>query len=219
MSSQLTLHLVTWAKNATQHPSQVVLDAQPKHRSAVEMQKVRTEEWLDRKLTEKGICTALKYVASIQDQQCGEDIEAQRMVVTPSLCCHKTMLLPALQGKLQAVPGPIDDDITDPMQDASKNRTLLEGEGDTEVDESLDDKDEDSIFSEDNMDNIVQGDEVQTQVQCRQKKKRGHGLPALIKAMQKHPRPVGGNLKKSTVNLVSKVPAIPASEGKKLCET
>ena len=93
------------------------------------------------------------------------------------------MLLPALQGKLQAVPGPIDDDITDPMQDASKNRTLLEGEGDTEVDELLDDKDEDSIFSEDNMDNIVQGDEVQTQVQCCQKKKRGHGLPALIEAM------------------------------------
>ena len=72
-------------------------------------------------------------------------------------------------------------------------KSLLKGEGDTEVDKLLDDKDEDSIFSEDDMDDIVQDDKVQTQVQCRQKKKRGHGLPALIEVMQKHPCPVGGN--------------------------
>ena len=176
------------------------------------MQKVRTEERLDRKLTEKGIRAALKYVASIQDQQREEDIEAQRVVVAPSLCRHKTKLLQAPpQAQLQVGPGPTGgDDSTDPTQDASNNRTLLEGEGDTEVDEWLDDKDEDSP-SEEEMDNM----DEEVQVQRRQKKKRGDGLPALIEAMRKHPRPVGGNLKKSTVSLVSKVPPIPARKGKK----
>ena len=211
MSSQSTLRPVTRAKNATQHPGQVVLDAQPKRRSAVEMQKVRTEERLDRKLTEKGIRAALKHVASIQDQQREEDIEAQRVVVAPSLRRHKTKLLPGPpQAKLQADPGPNGDDITDSTQDASNNRTPLEGEGDTEVDDWCDDKDQDSP-SEEEIDNM----DEEVQIPRRQKKKRGDGLPALIEAMQKHPRPVGGNLKKSTVGLVSKVPPTPAKKGKR----
>ena len=174
----------------TQHPGQVVLDAQPKRRSAVEMQKVRTEERLNRKLTEKGIRAALKYVASIQDQQHEEDIEAQRVVIAPSLRRHKTKLLQAPPpAKLQVGPGTTGNDITDPRKDANASRTLLEGEGDTDVDDWFDNKDEDSP-SEEEVDNIEGGDEggeevgmVQVQGQHCPKKKKGDGLPALIEAM------------------------------------
>ena len=41
------------------------------------MKKVRAEERLDRKLTEKAIRAALKSMVSIQDQQREDDIEAQ----------------------------------------------------------------------------------------------------------------------------------------------
>ena len=69
MSTPLSRRPVTRAKNATQHPGQVVLDAQPQRRNPTQMKKVRAEERLDRKLTEKAIRAALKSVASIQDQQ------------------------------------------------------------------------------------------------------------------------------------------------------
>ncbi|KAF8256464.1 hypothetical protein EI94DRAFT_1646357 [Lactarius quietus] len=38
------LHIGTWAKNASQHPGQVVLDAQLKWRSTAVMGKVWSEE-------------------------------------------------------------------------------------------------------------------------------------------------------------------------------
>ena len=120
-------------------------------------------------------------------------------------------------------PGTTDDNITD-TEEANNNRTLAEGEGETEVDDWFDDKVEveDSSSDDGDKDTIEGGDEgdeeaggVQVKVQRRQKKKKGEGLPALIEAMRKHPRPVGGNLKKPNVSLVAKVPPIPAPKGKK----
>ena len=214
MSTPLSRRPVTRAKNATQHPGQVVLDAQPQRRNPTQMKKVRAEERLDRKLTEKAIRAALKSVASIQDQQREDDIEAQRLVVAPSLRRHKTRIIPE---DLQVDPSS-PDDITDTEMDAD---IIAEGEGETEVDEWFDEKilesssdgDNDAIEYEDGDDEDAGGVQVKSQ-RC-QRKKRGDGLPALIEAMRKHPRPVGGNLKKSDVSLVAKVPPIPASKGKK----
>ncbi|KAH9019353.1 hypothetical protein EDB85DRAFT_1809903, partial [Lactarius pseudohatsudake] len=76
---------VTRAKNATQHPGKVVLDTQQKRRNAEAMTKVRAQERLDRRTTERGIRAALKYVASIQDQQLVEDAEADQPIRAPSL--------------------------------------------------------------------------------------------------------------------------------------
>ena len=213
---------VTRAKNATQHPGQVVLDAQSQRRSTAEMKKVRTEERLDRKLTEKGIRAALKYVASVQDQQHQDDNKARRQKVAPSLRRHKTRILPQ---DLQVDPDTTDDNITDTEKDANKNRTPAEGEGETEVDDWFDDEvDKSSSDGDSDKDAIKGGDKgdeeaggVQAKVQRPQKKKKGEGLPALIEALRKHPRSVGGNLsKKPSVSLVAKVPPIPAlKKGKK----
>ncbi|KAI9431280.1 hypothetical protein H4582DRAFT_1801613, partial [Lactarius indigo] len=76
---------VTQAKNATQHPGQVVLDAQSKCRTNEEMTKVREQERLEIRVAEQEIRAALKKVARIQDQQELEDIETDRPTVAPSL--------------------------------------------------------------------------------------------------------------------------------------
>ena len=217
MSAPLSRHPVTRAKNATQHPGQVVLDAQPQRRNAAVMKKVRAEERLDRELTEKAIRAALKSVASIQDQQHKDDIEARRPVVAPSLRRHKTRILPE---DLQVEPG-TPDNIMDTEKDTNYGRVLEEGEGETEVDDWFDDKIPEDCSSDGAKDTLEGYDEedeeaggVQEKSQRRQKKKRGDGLPALIEAMQKHPRPVGGNL---DVSLAAKVPPIPAPKGKRSC--
>ncbi|KAI9428634.1 hypothetical protein H4582DRAFT_1783959, partial [Lactarius indigo] len=76
---------VTRAKNATQHPGQVVLNAQMKRQTNEEMAKVREQERLERRVAEQEIRAALKKVARIQDQQELEDIEADQPMVAPSL--------------------------------------------------------------------------------------------------------------------------------------
>ncbi|KAH8987222.1 hypothetical protein EDB86DRAFT_2766410, partial [Lactarius hatsudake] len=76
---------VTWAKNVTQHPGQVVLDAQQKHWSSEMMAKVREQACLERRVAEQEICAALKNVTKIQDQQELEDIQADWPTVVPSL--------------------------------------------------------------------------------------------------------------------------------------
>ncbi|KAI9432153.1 hypothetical protein BJY52DRAFT_1086979, partial [Lactarius psammicola] len=76
---------VTRAKNATQRPGQILVEAQQKRRSAEQMAKVRAQERLDRRITEQGIRAALKHVANIQDRQQSEDAEAGRRVLAPSL--------------------------------------------------------------------------------------------------------------------------------------
>ncbi|KAF8269531.1 hypothetical protein EI94DRAFT_1527219, partial [Lactarius quietus] len=74
----------TWAKNASQHPGQVVLDAQPKWRSAAVMGKVRSEEQFKIQLTEQKLHAALKKVTRIQDHQQVEDVKANIPKVMPS---------------------------------------------------------------------------------------------------------------------------------------
>jgi hypothetical protein len=130
-----------------------------------------------------------------------------------------------LPADFQVNPGPTDDNITDTEKDADNNKILAEGKGETEVgdwfDDNIEDEDSPSNFHKDAIEGGDKGDEeageVQVQVQCCQKKNKGDSLPALIKAMQKHPRPVGGNLKQANVSLVAKVPPIPALKGKKTC--
>jgi hypothetical protein len=96
-----------------------------------------------------------------------------------------------LPADFQVNPGPTDDDITDTEKDADNNKILAEGKGETEVDDWFDNnvEDEDSPSNGDK-DAIEGGDkgdeeagEVQVQVQCCQKKKKGDSLPALIKAV------------------------------------
>ncbi|KAH9008040.1 hypothetical protein EDB83DRAFT_2174835, partial [Lactarius deliciosus] len=76
---------VTQAKNATQHPRQVVLNAQQKHRSNEVMAKVREQACLKRRVAEQEIRAALKNVTRIQDQQELEDIQADWPSIAPSL--------------------------------------------------------------------------------------------------------------------------------------
>ena len=153
-------------------------------------------------------------MASIQDQQQEDDIKAQHLVVAPSLHRHKMRIIPE---DLQVNPSS-PNNITDTELDAD---IIAEGEGETKVDEWFDEKVLESSSDGDN--NAIEykdGDDedaggVQVKSQRHQRKKRGDSLPALIEAMRKHPCPVGGNLKKSDVSLVTKVPPIPASKGKK----
>ncbi|KAF8269033.1 hypothetical protein EI94DRAFT_1525692, partial [Lactarius quietus] len=75
----------TWAKNASLHPGQVILDAQLKTRSTAVMGKVRSEEQFKIQLTEQNLRATLKKVARIQDHQQVEDVEANIPKVAPSL--------------------------------------------------------------------------------------------------------------------------------------
>jgi regulatory protein YycI of two-component signal transduction system YycFG len=83
-----SLRPVTRAKNATQRPG--LVDAQQKRRSVAEMAKVRSEERLNKKLTEQRLYAALKKVAKVQDQNHDEDIEANIPILAPSLRRHET---------------------------------------------------------------------------------------------------------------------------------
>ncbi|KAF8258726.1 hypothetical protein EI94DRAFT_1620299 [Lactarius quietus] len=80
----------TWAKNASQHPGQVVLNAQPKQRSTAVMGKVRSEEQFKIQLTEQKLHATLKKVARIQDHQQVEDAKADIPKVAPSLHRQET---------------------------------------------------------------------------------------------------------------------------------
>ena len=85
-------HPTTRAKNATQHPGLVVLKAKQKRRCAAKMTKVRLQERLNRRLTERRLHVALKNVARVQDQQRDKDIKADIPKVAPSLRRHNTQV-------------------------------------------------------------------------------------------------------------------------------
>jgi hypothetical protein len=176
---------VTRAKNATQHPGQIVINAQQIRRGTEEMAKVRAQECLNRGLTEQRTRAALKSVARIQDQQQTQDIEGRLPVLAPSLRRHETLMLPAY-----ADPSVADNDKE--MDGSDGEAAALTGEGDTEEDEDTSDM-----------------DDIEEEGQHRKKRKRGDGMRALIETMRKHPRE---NSKKPTAILVTPFPAL---KGKK----
>ena len=212
MSTEKGRRPVTRAKNATQHPGQVVINAQSKRRGVEEMEKVRAQERFDIQVAERRLHAALKSVARIQDKHQTEDVRAQQPVIAPSLR-HRGATLPP--GRLQVVPGAADDDSEAEGEEYHVGSLLAtvvsEGEGDTELDKWFDSdpKEPEEVPSDKDEDDIEEG---QGQGQRRtKKKKRGDGLPALVDSMRKHP--IGP--KKHNVNLVNKVPPTPTPKGKR----
>jgi hypothetical protein len=190
---------VTRAKNATQHPGRIVIDAQQTRRGPEDMAKVRAQERLNRRLTEKRTRTALKSVARIQDRLHAQDM-AQHPVLAPSLRRHETLL----------VPGPTDPSVADKDQwsDGSDFAAALSGEGDTDRDEDLDHEDSQAgtdTMSEDDI------QEEATRQRRKKAKKKGDGMRDLIEKMRKHPL---GATKKETILVTQAAPA-PAPKGKK----
>ena len=204
----------TQAKNTTQHPGLVVLEAQQKQRCAAEMTKVRFQERLNRRLTERHLHVALKNVARVQDQQRDEDIEADIPKVAPSLRHHKT------QAYLQDVPSMVVDDDDDndnngfvvvetekaSLRDESIDETdPLSGDGATKINDWFDNKSE-----ENNLEIMI---EEEGEVKRPKKKKKGEGVHVLVESLRKN-LPTAEN-SKLNLNLVMAPPPIPVPKSKK----
>jgi len=186
---------VTRAKNATQRPGQILVEAQQKRRSAEQMAKVRAQERLDRRITEQGIRAALKHVANIQDRQQSEDAEAGRRVLAPSLRRHETLLV---------VPSHTD-------AGTEKGDTEIDKETEEEVAQADDiDGEEQETGIGDDSSNM--GDGGEGEEQPRKTKKKGDPMRVLIESLRKQSRPSGKSIE---VSLVTKVPPVPATKGKK----
>ncbi|KAI9433680.1 hypothetical protein BJY52DRAFT_1231463, partial [Lactarius psammicola] len=174
---------VTRAKNATQRPGQILVEAQQKRRSAEQMAKVRAQERLDRRITEQGIRAALKHVANIQDRQQSEDAEAGRRVLAPSLRRHETLLV---------VPS---------HTDAGTEK------GDTEIDKRTE---EEVAQADDNRWQATWVMGERGEEQPRKTKKKGDPMRVLIDSLRKQSRPSGKSIE---VSLVTKgTPPVPATK-------
>ena len=204
----------TRAKNATQHPGLVVLKAKQKRRCAAEMTKVRLQERLNRRLTERRLHAALKNVARVQDQQRDKDIEADIPKVAPSLRRHNTQVYH------QDVPSMVIDDDEEEEEDAfvlvETEKTSLRdesidevdpmsGNGATKINDWFDDKSEEN--------NLEIMEEEEGEVKRPKKKKKGKGVRVLVELLRKN-LPTAEN-PKLTLNLVMAPPPIPVPKGKK----
>ena len=215
---------VTRAKNATQRPGQVILDFQQKRRNPVEMSKVRAQERLELGIAEKNFRTALKNVAKVQDRQQAEDVEEERRVVAPSLRRHETLLTPHINASTADESTDSEKEKTDTNDDESDaGPPDPPDDSYVETDEYVEDKSPAPEYSDAEMADIEEDLEVkQVAVQrskpgkgTKGKKKKGEEIQTLINTMHKNPRPVGEIPKKLDLVLVTKVPPIPATKGKK----
>ncbi|KAI9441893.1 hypothetical protein H4582DRAFT_2074070 [Lactarius indigo] len=180
---------VTRAKNTTQHPGQVVLDAQMKRRTNEEMAKVREQERLERRVAEQEIRAALKKVARIQDQQELEDIEADQPTVAPSLYVTEAD---------KESDKYLSEEEAAPVIEDGEREEMGPGEGEGEDDGDIDDG---------------KGEGGKSKSKSK-KNPKDDSMRVLIKSYRKQPRLVA---RKSMidVSLVNKVPPIPATKGKK----
>ncbi|KAH8984333.1 hypothetical protein EDB92DRAFT_1950889 [Lactarius akahatsu] len=195
---------VTQAKNATQHPRQVVLDAQQKHRSNEVMAKVREQACLERRVAEQEIRAALKNVARIQDQQELKDIQADQPGVAPSLRRHKTLLFNDFVPCYKPIPAT--------EADKESDKDLSEDEA---APVNRDSKREEMGPGEEDDGDIEDGEGEGAQ---RKTKKKGNSdgdpMRALIDSLRKKPCLVPGK-SAADIGLVTKEPPIPAVKGKK----
>lgn len=172
-----SLRPVTRAKNATQHPG--LVNAQQKRRSVAEMAKVRSEERLNKKLTEQRLYAALKKVAKVQDQNHDEDIEANIPILAPSLRRHET------RGTI--VTNTADGDIT-----LDDDLVVAETESVNPVDEDLDEDDPPVPVISERQAEINSwydfGSDLSTGEQPpKKKKKKGDGTRELVGTLRKNP--------------------------------
>ncbi|KAF8259051.1 hypothetical protein EI94DRAFT_1814058 [Lactarius quietus] len=192
-------HPITRAKNVTQHPGLAILEYQQKRRGHKEMSKVRAQECLDLEIAEQRLCTALKMVAKVQDQQQAEDINAS-----------------------------VADDSTDTESEKEKTDTNDDksdpGTPDDDgyrSNEWAEDKSPAPDYSNSELADIeeglkqVAGQRGKPDKGSKGKKKKGDEIRSLIDTLQKNPHPVGEIPMKLDLMLVTKVPPIPAPKGKK----
>ena len=207
--------LTTRAKNATQHPGLVDLEPQQKRRGPAEMAKVRSAVRLSTRLADQRLHAALNKVAEVQDRQQKEDIEANVPKVAPSLRHQKQKAsrVPDDNNSLR------DEDAPEPVVNAVETQV-------DPMDEylSMDEEDETPVqaapvriakpapdyndwfnFGSDQEDGPIAEEPPK-------KKKKGDGLRNVVATLRKNPPGENAALK---VNLVTKVPPIPALNGKK----
>ncbi|KAF8263217.1 hypothetical protein EI94DRAFT_1807603 [Lactarius quietus] len=196
---------ITQAKNATQHPGLAILEYQQKWRGHKEMSKVRAQECLDLEIAEQCLCTALKTVAKVQDQQQAEDVEEEELINAS-----------------------VADDSTDTESEKEKMDTNNDksdpGTPDDDgyrSNEWAEDKSPAPDYSDSELADIeeglkqVAGQWGKPDKGSKGKKKKGNEICSLIDTLQKNPCPVGEILMKLDLMLVTKVPPIPAPKGKK----
>ncbi|EGO23325.1 hypothetical protein SERLADRAFT_394607 [Serpula lacrymans var. lacrymans S7.9] len=75
---------ITRAKNASQHPGQVVLDAQPKCQTRTKVAEERKNKAHNNEMTALAIRRALSAVEKEEDKQAREDLAAENPVPPPS---------------------------------------------------------------------------------------------------------------------------------------
>ena len=213
----------TRAKNATQHPGQVVLETRQKRRSAADMAKVRSQERKNLRLTNQRLYAALKNVAGIQDQQHIEDSENNVAKVAPSLRRHDTLasypcarrVVPSMADDTTMV-GESEKESAGP-RDQSLDEVDQAGDGATEActpEPEENDWFDDRSASEENVPVDVVADEEERP----RKKRKGDGIRTVVESLRKSLRPTGeagegaSKLKINVVNMPP--PPIPTPKGK-----
>jgi hypothetical protein len=204
---------VTRAKNASQHPGQVVLDSQQKRRGHEEMSKVRAQERLDLRIAKQRLQTALKRVAKVQDRQQTEDVEDEQLVVAPSLRRHETMLRMSASAAEENTDSDSEKEKTDTNDDKSDPGPLDEDQ--SSADEWVEEKSPIPSPEPEGSDAEMADIEDERRIvgQRRKggkgKKETGSELRTLIDTLRKNPRPASEN-PKVDLALVTKAPPIPA---------
>ena len=196
--------VATQAKNATQRPGLVDRESTQNRRGPAEMAKVRSTARLNTRLTDQRLHAALKKVAEIQDQQHVKDIYASIPKMAPSLRRHEK---PANE-----VP---DDD--NALEEALPVEMLETQQVDPmDEDLSVDEEDAPPVASKkrlapDYYDYWNFGSDEHIATELPKKKKKGDGLRDVVVALRKNTPSENLELK---MNLVTKVPPIPAPKGK-----
>ena len=201
--------LATRAKNATQRPGLVDVEPhQQKRRGPAEMAKVRSDAHLDTRLTDQRLHAALKKVAEIQDRQVEEDITTSVPKVAPSLRRQER--------KASSVPEDNDTpNEASPVENAAGSQRVYLMDEEMSEEEVAPvplvrppEPDYDDWF------NFKSDPAYGLGETPKKKKKKGDGLRDVVATLRKNPPQAGAN-EKLKINLVTKIPPIPAPKGKK----
>lgn len=199
--------VATRAKNATQRPGLIDRESKQTRRGPAEMAKVRSTARLNTRLTDQRLHATLKNVAEIQDQQHVKDINASVPKMAPSLRRHEKQANEVL-----------GDENALREAEAFTAKTLDTQQVDP-MDEDLSVDEEDALpvpskkrLAPDYYDYWNFGSDEDIATELPRKKKKGDGLRDVVVALRKNVPSENLELK---MNLVTKVPPIPAPKGKR----
>ena len=172
------------------------------------MAKVRSDAHLDTRLTDQRLHAALKKVAGIQDRQVEEDIMTSVPKVAPSLRRQER--------KASSVPEDNDTpNEASPVENAAESQRVYLMDEEMSEEEVAPvplvrppEPDYDDWF------NFKSDPAYGLGETPKKKKKKGDGLRDVVATLRKNPPQAGVN-EKLKINLVTKIPPIPAPKGKK----